>query len=113
MCSRDVACAGAALFVDESGQGLDPFGGLLGSRLSGTWGDQPVDDDGGVTRGVGSRCTFSLDSELRRAAFVGGVFDRHRTYRDHCPTNGVAFLAFDDPRVYEVPFTDVGRWRYA
>ncbi len=29
------------------------------------------------------------------------------------PTNGVAFLAFDDPRVYEVSFTDVGRWRYA
>ena len=42
---QDVACAGAALFVDESGQGLDPFGGLLGVVV-GDLGDQPVDDDG-------------------------------------------------------------------
>ena len=42
---QDVACAGAALFGDESGQGLDPFGGLLGVVV-GDLGDQPVDDDG-------------------------------------------------------------------
>ena len=42
---QDVACAGAALFVDEPGQGLDPFGGLLGVVV-GDLGDQPVDDDG-------------------------------------------------------------------
>ena len=42
---QDVARAGAALFVDESGQGLDPFGGFLGVVV-GDLGDQPVDDDG-------------------------------------------------------------------
>ena len=42
---QDVARAWAALFVDESGQGLDPFGGLLGVVV-GDLGDQPVDDDG-------------------------------------------------------------------
>ncbi|ERH33111.1 hypothetical protein HMPREF1980_00110 [Actinomyces sp. oral taxon 172 str. F0311] len=58
-----------------------------------------------MTRGVGSRCTFSLDSELRRAAFVGGVFGRHRTYRDYCPTNGVALRVFGCARAYEVRIT--------
>lgn len=42
---QDVARAGAALFVDESGQGFDPFGGFLGVVV-GDLGDQPVDDDG-------------------------------------------------------------------
>ena len=59
-----------------------------------------------MTRGVGSRCTFSLDSELRRAAFVGGVFGRHRTYQDHCPTIGGPFLAFGASCVYEVRITE-------
>ena len=42
---QDVARAGAAFFVDESGQGFDPFGGLLGVVV-GDLGDQSVDDDG-------------------------------------------------------------------
>ena len=61
-----------------------------------------------MTRGVGSRCTFSLDSELRRAAFVGSVFDRHRAYRDYCPTSGVALRAFASERMYEVHITADG-----
>ena len=42
---QDVARAGAALFVDEPGQGLDPFGGLLGV-VSGTWGISPLTTTG-------------------------------------------------------------------
>ena len=64
---QDVARAGTALFVDESGQGLDPFGGLLGVVV-GNLGDQPVDD--GVelvelAHGVPSRLTRCCSRSLR------------------------------------------------
>ena len=56
---QDVACAGAALFVDEPGQGLNPFGGLLGVVV-GNLRNQAVDDGVGLVElahGVPSRLT--------------------------------------------------------
>ena len=63
---QDVACAGAALFVDEPGQGLNPFGGLLGVVV-GNLRNQAVDDGVGLVElahGVPSRLTRCCSRSL-------------------------------------------------
>ena len=64
---QDVACAGAALFVDEPGQGLNPFGGLLGVVV-GNLRNQAIDDGVGLVElahGVPSRLTRCCSRSVR------------------------------------------------